>query len=375
VAIRVRAGTRVLADDAVLVTTPLVERVLQVGDGGIDDQHALAWSPRQPRLLDVEVALLDERGDVLDEVACDAALRTITVEDGQLLLNGRPYRLRFALDQGYWPDTGLTPPDTAALRRDIELAKQLGLNGVRKHQKVEDPRFLALADRLGLLVWVELPSAYRATPRSAARLLREWTSVVEQARDHPSVVAWVPVNESWGVPDLERDPTHVALLDALAATAHALDGSRPVSVNDGWETRGGELVGIHDYTQDPAVLRERYATTPAIDAMLTGRRFDGRLADLDQRPAGTRAVVLSEFGGVGLGREDDERAWGYVRARDAADLVRRVEEQWAATRDSALAGACWTQLTDTYQEVNGLLGFDRAPKAPLEDLARAIRGR
>ena len=374
-AVLVRADDRVLVNDVVGVNGPVVERTFAVG-AGFDDRDALAWWPRRPRLLDVELALLDGDGAVLDEVRCDAALRTVEVQDGHVLLNSRPYALRLVLDQGYWPASGLTPPSPEALRRDIELTRALGFNGVRKHQKVEDPRYLALADRLGLLVWVELPSAYEPGPRTAARLLDEWRAVVEASRTHPSVIAWVPLNESWGVPAVEHDAVQRALVDALAAVTRALDGTRPVSANDGWETAGGDIVGVHDYTQDPDTLRRRYGTREAVDALLTGRRPDGRLADLDRRPAGGRAVILSEFGGIALGSDEDPSAWGYDRAADPADLVRRYREQWAAVHESdALAGACWTQLTDVHQEVNGLLRFDRTPKAPLDELAAATRGR
>ena len=106
------------------------------------------------------------------------------------------------LDQGYWPESGLTPPDDAALRRDVELAKAMGFNGVRKHQKIEDPRYLYWADQLGLLVWEEMPSAYRFTKSSVERVIRDWLAAIERDLSHPCIVAWVPVNESWGVPDL-----------------------------------------------------------------------------------------------------------------------------------------------------------------------------
>ena len=126
---------------------------------------------------------------------------------GQVRLNGRPLTLRLVLDQGYWPDTGATAPDDAALRRDVELAKAMGFNGVRKHQKIEDPRYLYWADALGLLVWAEMPSAYRFNTTSVERLTREWAEVIERDRSHPCIVAWVPFSESWGVPDLPDSPT------------------------------------------------------------------------------------------------------------------------------------------------------------------------
>ncbi|MGY1604053.1 glycoside hydrolase family 2 protein [Geodermatophilus sp. SYSU D00815] len=374
--LRLRAGDRLLADDDLRVDGLVAERTLQVGDGGFDDRERLVWEPDAPTLIDAELALVDADGTVLDEVASYTALRSVGVEDGRFLLNGRPVPLRLVLDQGYWPDTGATPPDVAALRRDLELTRALGFTGARKHQKTEDPRYLALADRMGLLVWAEMPSAHRPGPLATARLLREWPDVVAAHRGHPSVVAWVPVNEGWGVQEAEVDPRQRALVRALTATADALDGTRPVSADDGWETRDGAILGVHDYTQDPEVLARRYGTADDVARTVAARRADGRLADLDRAGPSGRAVVLSEFGGVALRSGDDDRAWGYAEARSAEDLLERYRGQWAAVHAStALAGACWTQLTDTYQEVNGLLTADRVPKADLADLRRATEGR
>ena len=376
-----------LVDDVVTVTgrgaTRTVERTFGVGDGSLDDRFRLTWWPTRPTIVDAELSLRWGDGDDVDAIASYTAIRTVEVVDGQFQLNGRPYPLRLVLDQGYWPATGATPADIDSLRRDIELTKALGFNGARKHQKTEDPRYFALADRLGLLTWVEMPSAYRPGPRSSANVLREWADIVEAHRNHPSVVAWVPINESWGVTDCEHDRSQRALIEALCAQAVALDGTRPVSANDGWETVGGEIVGVHDYDQDPEALTSRWGDRAAVDAVIAGRRPDGRTVDLDHSPAATRAVVLSEFGGIAMAVDTGggsfslgTQNWGYDSATSPDDLLRRYREQWAVVHaSSALAGACWTQLTDTYQEVNGLLTADRQPKADLTRLAAATRGK
>jgi beta-galactosidase/beta-glucuronidase len=371
--LRLRSGERLLADDVVRVDGAVVERTLQIGDGGFDDREGLLWSPGAPVLVDAELALTDDDGAVLDEAESYTALRSVSVEDGRFLVNGRPAPLRLVLDQGYWPETGATPPDVAALRRDLELTRALGFTGARKHQKTEDPRYLALADRMGLLVWAEMPSAHRPGPMSSERLLREWADVVTAHRGYPSVVAWVPLNEGWGVQEAEVDPRQRALVRGLTAIADALDGTRPVSADDGWETLGGGILGVHDYTQDPQVLAARYGTAEAVERTVAARRGDGRLADLDRAGPGGRAVVLSEFGGISL--NSSGRDWGYADARSPEDLLERYRAQWAAVRASdGLAGACWTQLTDTYQEVNGLLTAQRVPKVDPEDLRRATEG-
>src|SRR4051794_23509378 len=121
-------------------------------------------------------------------------MRTVACRGERLVFNGRPLYLRLVLDQGYWPESGLTAPDDEALKADIELIKRLGFNGVRKHHKIEDPRFLYWADRMGLLVWEEMPSPYRFSPKAVTRLTKEWTEAIERDVSHPCIIAWVPFN-------------------------------------------------------------------------------------------------------------------------------------------------------------------------------------
>jgi beta-galactosidase/beta-glucuronidase len=375
--VRLRSGQRLLVDDTLRIDGIEAQRCFRLGDGGVDDREALLWWPSRPSLVQAEVALLDTADSVIDEVRSYTALRRVECDDGTFLLNGRPLRLRLVLDQGYWPRTGATPPDSAALRSDLTLTRALGFHGTRKHQKTEDPRYFAWADQLGMLVWVEMPSVYRPGPTSAQRLVAEWLDVVRAHRGHPSVVAWVPLNESWGVPQVETEANQRALLNALHAVVDALDGSRPVSVNDGWETAGGDIIGVHDYDQDPAMLTMRYATPQAVADALARRRPDGRLADLKRQGPDGRAVILSEFGGIALHASTEQPAgWGYGQpARSPDDFLRRYRNLWAAVNASTgLAGACWTQLTDTYQEINGLLTADRTPKADLNLLHAALHG-
>ena len=179
-------------------------------------------------------------------------------------MNGELLTLRMALDQGYWPDSGLTAPDVAALRRDVELVKELGLNGVRKHQKIEDPRWLAFCDELGVLVWEELPSAHEFSPSSVVSWTTEWMRVISRDRSHPSIIGWVPVNEGWGLPDLMHDEQQRAALRALTELTRSLDPDRLISANDGWRTSGGDVIGIHDYGQSAATLSSRYASAESV---------------------------------------------------------------------------------------------------------------
>ena len=219
-----------------------------MSDPGIDDyRNTLLWTPSTPNLIDVEMKLWSGRGELIDQAIGYTALRSIGVQGDRFVLNGRPYPLRMVLDQGYWPDTGQTAPDDDALRRDVELAKDMGFNGVRKHQKIEDPRYLYWADALGLLVWEEMPSAYRFTRESVDRLTREWLKAMERDISHPCIIAWVPFNESWGVPDLPDSPAQRHWVQSLYHLTKTLDPTRPVIGNDGWESVATDLIGIHDY--------------------------------------------------------------------------------------------------------------------------------
>lgn len=361
-----------LVDDRITVTGPKLRRRFHLDDPGIDDARArFFWTPETPNLIAVTVTL-ERAGKTVDEVHARTAMRTVEARERMVLLNGRPYRPRMALDQGYWEDTHLTPPDTWALARDIELAKALGFNGVRKHQKLEDPRFYAWADHLGFLVWVELPSAYAFDATAARRLTQTWMEAIKVAAPHPSVVAWVPFNESWGVPDLPDSARQRALVTSLAELTRALDPTRPVVGNDGWEMLATDMVNVHDYERDPDALARRYATPEAIERALREHRPGGRRLLLDSPGPGEKPVLLTEFGGVRV--QDGTAGWGYDAVSSGEELLERYTALMEAVHDSSLAGSCYTQLTDTFQERNGLLNMDRTPKADSDELARATRG-
>lgn len=164
------------------------------------------WSPDHPTLYDVVIRLRDGTGRVVDEVDTYTGFRSLEWSRGDrtFRLNGEPLFQALNLDQGYWPGTGLTPPAPGeSVKADIELAKRMGFNGCRKHQKVEDPLFLYWADRLGYLVWGEMANAYEFNLEYAARIEQEWSEAVMRDLNHPSVVVWTPVNESWGYPSLK----------------------------------------------------------------------------------------------------------------------------------------------------------------------------
>jgi beta-galactosidase/beta-glucuronidase len=372
--VRLTAGDRLLAADRYEVLAGEVSRRIAFSDPGIDDsRNELLWSPESPTLIEAEVSLLDAGGQLLDDVRSYTALRTIEARGDRILLNGRPYALRMVLDQGYWPDTGMTAPDDQALRRDVELARAMGFNGVRKHQKIEDPRYLYWADQLGLLVWEEMPSAYRFTAQSVERLAREWMAVLQRDHSHPCIIAWVPFNESWGVPNLPDNATERHWVQALYHLTRTFDASRLVVGNDGWESVVTDVIGIHDYDEDPARIGARYRSPEDRPKLFQHARPGGRDLVLGQGGHGQHPVILSEFGGMSCSPAG--ASWGYSRCRDAKELGQRYAALLATVRSlDLLAGFCYTQFADTFQEANGLLYADRTPKFPLEQIALATRG-
>ncbi len=375
-AVRLTARGETLADDVYLVTAGEVHRRIALSDPGIDDyRNALLWRPEHPTLIDAELTLLAPDGAVLDRVTSYCALRQVGVQGDRFLLNGRPYHLRLVLDQGYWAATGLTAPNDAALRHDVELAKALGFSGVRKHQKIEDPRYLYWADRLGLLVWEEMPSPYRFTRRSVERLTKQWLEVLTRDASHPCIIAWVPFNESWGVPDLPTTPAQRHWVSALYHLTRTMDHSRPVVGNDGWESVATDLVGIHDYDADPERMRRRYRPDVELPQIFERERPGGRVLVLEGIDENARLpVVLSEFGGVALA-PDEENTWGYSRSRTTEEFADKYRALLAAVNGIGLfAGFCYTQFADTYQEANGLVTMDRAPKFAIAAIRRATTG-
>lgn len=334
--------------------------LLSVGIGG--DLHL--WSPEDPALYDLTVRVKRD-GQILDEVTSYFGMRKISIEDGQVRLNNQPYVMKLVLDQGYHPDGVLTFPTDEDFRRDIELTKAMGFNGARKHQKVEDPRFLYWADKMGLLVWGEMANTFAFSPTSLQRITAEWQAAVLRDYNHPCIVAWVPMNESWGVPNLKSDSHQRAHLVALYQLTRSLDTTRLVISNDGWEHAQTDLLTIHDYESNGEVLSERYRTldnilaaTPAKrDLYTTGYSHQGQ------------PILLTEYGGVAF-RKSDAVGWGYSTAGDEAEFVQRLREIVEAVMASpVLQGFCYTQLTDVEQEINGLLTYDRQPKTDMSTIA------
>lgn len=363
-----------LADDTYAVINGAVHRRIAFSDPGIDDyRNELLWSPESPTLIKADLQLWAGRREMLDAVSSYTALRSIATQRERVVLNNRPYPLRLVLDQGYWPVGGLTAPGDSAFRADVEIAKRMGFNGVRKHQKLEDPRYLYWADVLGLLVWEEMPSAYRFTRESVERVTNEWTAAIARDYSHPCIMAWVPINESWGVPNLPDNPAERHYVQALYHLTRTLDPTRPVIGNDGWESVATDIIGIHDYDHDPERMKRRYDAAHEIPRIFKRERPGGRLLVLEGHAHAELPIVLSEFGGIALTTSD--ASWGYSRVSTPTELAERYEELMRAVHSIGMfSGFCYTQFADTYQEANGLVFANREPKIPWARIARATRG-
>jgi beta-galactosidase/beta-glucuronidase len=353
---RVTFGGKVVAAGECTSEGPRAELALAVTD-------PRQWYVNLPNLYDVTFELRDGT-EVLDRVHSYYGYREVTTESGRVFINGRPTYLKMVLDQGYWPDSTLTPPSDEAIQYDIRMTKEMGFNGARKHQKVEDPRYLYWADKMGFLVSGETANAYLFDEDYAARFTREWIGIVERDYNHPSIIMWVPINESWGVPNV-RDPRQQYHLKANYMLIKSLDPTRLVIDNDGWEhTDTTDLFGFHDYAKTGEMLYGKYkdAGKPGWQpppngraALIPGYRYNGS------------PLFLSEFGGIAYiapGSRVPGDAWGYagVEPHQNAALARLRGLYEALAKIPAIAGICYTQLTDVEQEINGLMTYDRKPK-------------
>lgn len=352
-----------LADDTYMMRGAELKREIAFDPAAmVNGGEPLLWSPSKPNLIDVTLTLL-ARDQIIDEVQSYTGIRSVRVLNGRFLLNGLPYFLRLVLEQGYWPQTYLAAPDDDALRREVEIIKQMGFNGVRIHQKIEDPRFLYWCDRLGLMVWGEMANAYVFTPQAVLRLTREWMEVVNRDYNHPCIVAWVPFNESWGVPNVAHDEAQRHYVQALYHLTKTLDPTRPVIGNDGWDNFVSDIFGVHDYSFEGSILRDRYGSFEAVERTLREVQPSYHSLILPGYRREGEPIMLTEFGGINLHPDGDGPFFGYGTVTDREGLLNKYRELIDAIVGSpAIAGFCYTQLTDVEQETNGLLTANREPK-------------
>jgi beta-galactosidase/beta-glucuronidase len=352
------------------------------------------WQPNDPFLYDLEITLVNADGRIIDQAKSYAGLRGISIEGQKILLNGKPFFQRLVLDQGYYPDGILTASTDEALVRDIELSKEAGFDGARLHQKVFEERFLYHADRLGYLVWGEFPDwgcgGFNPMPEHqlpGATYITQWLEVLERDYSHPSIVGWCPLNETW---QLITD--NLTILDdvtrGMFLATKAMDLTRPVLDASGYSHRVPEadVYDCHTYEQDVAKFKAQ------VDPIDDGKPFTNRNEQGEfSLPYHGQPYFVSEFGGIWWNPDarEGEDSWGY------GDRPKSIEEFYARFKglcdvlldNPHMFGYCYTQLTDVYQEQNGIYRFNRSPKfdlhrlrsiqqrpAAIEGTARAVTG-
>ncbi len=337
-------------------------------DCGVKDKDAYTWSPAHPNLFDVTLSLETENGT--DTVETYFGIRKISTAGDKFYFNNSQLYSRMVLDQGYWTEGIYRPDNDDAFREDVEWTLKLGFNAARKHQKIEDPKYYYWADRLGLIVWGELPSFYGFTDYACADAENTMREFIERDKNHPSIAAWVPFNESWGLRSLLGDSRQADVARELYYLCKRMDPSRLVSTNDGWENVfPTDICSVHDYRSFSEKLTEYYSDTSFFD---TGAARTGHPYLVPNEKYGGQPVMLTEFGGKRIEGSD---GWGY-------DLPIESTEKYLAEiksdidnilKTSSFCGYCYTQLTDVYQETNGLLFMDRKPKADAEKITEIFK--
>lgn len=323
------------------------------------------WTPAEPNLYDISIRTRFN-GEVWDEIGSYFGMREIRIEGPNILLNGAPLYQRLILDQGYWEESHLTPPDEEALIQDIDKIHKLGYNGLRKHQKTEDERFLYWCDVKGMLVWSEAPAAYIYSDRAVELFTREWLDIVKQNYNHPSIITWTPINESWGVPQVETNRTQQHFTEAIYHLTKSIDPHRPVIVNDGWEHTVSDILTLHDYEEAGEILKKRY--TQYKDEIMTTEIYHStsKSALANGFSYKGQPVIISEFGGIAF--DSDKEGWGYGnKVNSKEDFLKRFDSITTAIKEIPyVCGYCYTQVTDVQQEINGLMDIARNYKVDPE---------
>ncbi len=328
------------------------------------------WSPESPFLYDLDLDVVDVAGTVLDHVSAYAGMRKVHVQDGRVYLNNQPIFLRPVLDQGFYPDGIWTAPSDAALKHDIELSMKAGFNGARLHQKVFEERFHYWADTLGYLTWGESSSwgidVKQIEP--ARNFLAEWREIVCRDRNHPSIIAWTPFNETWDTGDRRQ---HNRLHIDAYELARSLDPTRPINDASGYSHARTDLWTTHTYEQSPNELDELMT----IKDGQPWRNFPDREADYEGQP-----YIVDEFGGIKWVPEDrrpfSEISWGYGEGpRSLEEFYQRLEGLVQVMyKYPHIAGYCYTQLTDVEQEQNGIYNYDRTHKFDMDKISKIFKG-
>jgi len=315
----------------------------------IEDPHL--WSPAHPDLYFVRARLRTAAGT--DEVTTYTGLRSVRTAGTEILLNSERLFVRGVLDQGYWPDSGITAPTDDAFVTDLQLARQAGFNLVRKHLKTEDPRFLYHADRLGILIWAEPACTGRFTPAGVAAFHGQIQPMVDRDYNHPSVVIWGLYNEEWGLDwDVPADPAKQDAVRRAFALIKHLDPTRPAVDNSGWAHVETDLMDWHIYTNDPTAWRS------IVDGVAAGTltEFPVHIAP---GVVVHKSMMATQEHHRPVPNLNSEYGGGFTSAQRGWNLRWQTQE---LRRHDSLSGYVYTELYDIEHEMAGIYTQDRHPK-------------
>jgi beta-galactosidase/beta-glucuronidase len=350
--------------DDTMVGSTLVE----VLDGKCKCEISLAekvmlWDIENPNLYDLHIKLVDNCV-VVDSVLSYFGLREVKASNGKIYLNGKELYQKLVLDQGYFLESHLSAPSNQALYEDITKMIELGFNGCRKHQKIEDERFIYYADVLGYLMWCEMPSMYDNTSLSRARFEVEWLQIVKQHYNHPCIITWTPLNESWGVEHIKTRSVEQDFANLIYHLTKEYDPYRFVITNDGWEHTISDILTIHHYEQDGEKLKQYYLTVEKALQEVWDSHHKGAMCDGWEYKG--QPIMFTEFGGTAYiknteGNTEGTENWGYgVGVKDDQEYIERLSGLFRTLHSLDYScGYCYTQVSDVQQEVNGVLFENR----------------
>lgn len=319
------------------------------------------WNLKKPTLYDVKIRLSSG-----DQISSIFGYRFILTDRGKIYLNDKELFMRLTLEQGYYPDGIYTFKDEKEIIDEIKLIKDAGFNGLRMHQKVEDDRFYYLCDLEGLIVWSEMPSCYEFDEETVENVTREWQEVIAQHYNHPSILVWTPCNESWGVPGIVHNKEQHDFLDNLYDLTKKYDPTRLVVSNDGWEHCKTDLITLHNYIQEPDRYKKEFIDILE-DIVINNKPLyndQSYIPFADGYSYQGQPILIDEFCGIGFNVDKVDDGWGYGnQVKSKEEFYERYGELIRLTsKCSLVAGWCMTQISDVYQEVNGLVTLDRRQK-------------
>lgn len=321
------------------------------------------WTPNNPHLYDVILEYGNK--DNIDQVTTYFGMRKIEIKNNIVYLNNRNLYQKLVLIQGYFEEGIMTPKNISQLEEDILKAKELGFNGGRMHQKVEDDYFYYYADKLGFLVWCESPNCAKYSKESEILQFNERNEIVAQQYNHPSIIAYTPLNESWGVNEIEHSKDQQNFCNSLFFFVKSLDKTRIVISNDGWEHCYTDLVTFHDYTTDSKSKHFVRFSKGLIDKKyLLKHTFTNHKIFIDSFEWQIKKpFLLSEYGGMALIKSENKGDWGYCVSHNEEEYLNTYKKlQEVINSSKYLCGYCFTQLYDVEQEKNGILTYNRMYK-------------